>query len=1069
MTGKDCTFRKEHAVLYYRRGLLSLISLLALVLAVALPAQAENTQINATDLLAEGQQQFQNQDYVTSRTSLWKAYGKKAELSDTQRQVLAGLLGEVDQAIQAQVVDKAQYAVAEESLKAQNWKQAREGFAKTADSPYVSPTLRAKARDQLAMVEMKLAASMATDAEESDKGLAKAEAVLAASEQTDDLKFVDETGEEAAPEEEVADVAPAAQTKTIAQAPAQEAGPSDEQAKKIKVEMLITQGKDALNKDQAAKAVDLYSRALELDPNNEVACTELNKAKLLTARPTGSTFLAKYEKELRIEKQIAEQEIQQNMKRSMELMAKPVSIDTFDAAEQAAKVAKNILQNNKRLFSTSEYRTGLAKSEDQLRWIRGKRDEFTKKSLREQVEQIEAQNRDRSAKVRVMRDQRIADLTTRAQSLLNEDSYQQALSVMEEILELDSKNTWAIYNSSALKRIIIIQQQKKADVAADMETSKLSADIRNTEIPWYELIRYPKDWKALTARRERYGAGQINESEEDRKANQKLEMKMPKFDFPDLPFSEVVDYIRENSGANIFVNWKALEAAGIDNTQTVSIKLTNVSFRKALELALNDVGGGATELAYAVNDGVVSISTRENLNRETETRVYDIRDLLIRIPNFPGTRVSLDAIGSSMGSSGDSGGSSSSESLFDDEDSEDNEDEDVAQTRSELIASVRNMITETIAPDSWRPEGEIGAINELHGNLVITQTSENHRKVHKLISSLRESRTIQVAIEARFITVNTGFLSQIGVDLDFYFNLGSTIDGATATDPITGAQVPAAGSSTWQNQGYSRSRQLRNFSPIGVSQSSMNFADVMTQTTNVAAGIGKTMGLVGGAPAMSIVGTFLDDVQVDFLIEATQAHQSTRTLTAPRLTLFNGQRANVSIQTSQAYISGIEQVVSENATAPQPEISYAPTGTMLDVDAIVSHDRRYVTMTLRPQVVTLNLNDNGQISGTNVSGVFIGLPVVTLQNIETTVSVPDGGTLLIGGQKLTGEVEREMGVPVLSKLPIINRAFTNKGKLRDEETLLILIKPTIIISDEAERDPAKRLEEPTFDSGLGME
>ena len=171
----------------------------------------------------------------------------------------------------------------------------------------------------------------------------------------------------------------------------------------------------------------------------------------------------------------------------------------------------------------------------------------------------------------------------------------------------------------------------------------------------------------------------------------------------------------------------------------------------------------------------------------------------------------------------------------------------------------------------------------------------------------------------------------------------------------------------------------------------------------------------------------------------------------------------------RAYISGVEQVVSENATAPQPEISYAPTGTLLDVDATVSHDRRYVTLTLRPQVVTLNLNDNGEISGTNVSGVFIGLPIITLQDIQTTVSVPDGGTLLIGGQKLTGEVEREMGVPVLSKLPIINRAFTNKGKLRDEETLLILIKPQIIIQDEAEQDPSRRLEEPAFETGLGVD
>jgi len=218
---------------------------------------------------------------------------------------------------------------------------------------------------------------------------------------------------------------------------------------------------------------------------------------------------------------------------------------------------------------------------------------------------------------------------------------------------------------------------------------------------------------------------------------------------------------------------------------------------------------------------------------------------------------------------------------------------------------------------------------------------------------------------------------------------------------------------------------------------------------------------LGLSSAMTIAGTFLDDIQVDFLIEATQAHQATRTLTAPRLTLYNGQRAYVNVQTSQAYISGIEQIVSENIAAAEPEISYAPNGAMLDVDATVSHDRRYVQLTLRPQVIRTDLNDS-----TIVTGVTIGLPTVTLQEIQTTVSVPDGGTLLIGGQKISEEIEREMGVPILSKLPIISRAFTNKGKLRDESTLLILVKPQIIILAETEGDDNLHDEDPVFGRGL---
>ncbi|MHC4765839.1 MAG: hypothetical protein ACYTF2_12085, partial [Planctomycetota bacterium] len=48
------------------------------------------------------------------------------------------------------------------------------------------------------------------------------------------------------------------------------------------------------------------------------------------------------------------------------------------------------------------------------------------------------------------------------------------------------------------------------------------------------------------------------------------------------------------------------------------------------------------------------------------------------------------------------------------------------------------------------------------------------------------------------------------------------------------------------------------------------------------------------------------------------------------------------------------------------------------------------------------------------------------------------------------EVEVESGVPVLSKIPFINRFFTNRLTSKSEKTLLILIRPEIIIQQEHE-------------------
>ena len=49
-----------------------------------------------------------------------------------------------------------------------------------------------------------------------------------------------------------------------------------------------------------------------------------------------------------------------------------------------------------------------------------------------------------------------------------------------------------------------------------------------------------------------------------------------------------------------------------------------------------------------------------------------------------------------------------------------------------------------------------------------------------------------------------------------------------------------------------------------------------------------------------------------------------------------------------------------------------------------------------------------------------------MTRVQTTVTVPDQGTILLGGQRLVTEQEIESGVPVLSKVPLLNRFFTNR-------------------------------------------
>ena len=80
----------------------------------------------------------------------------------------------------------------------------------------------------------------------------------------------------------------------------------------------------------------------------------------------------------------------------------------------------------------------------------------------------------------------------------------------------------------------------------------------------------------------------------------------------------------------------------------------------------------------------------------------------------------------------------------------------------------------------------------------------------------------------------------------------------------------------------------------------------------------------------------------------------------------------------------------------------------------------------------------------------IELPVVEYTDIMTRVVVPDRGTLMLGGLTLTAEREVEAGVPVLSKIPILGRLFSNRSEVKDKQILLVLVKPTIVLKEESE-------------------
>jgi general secretion pathway protein D len=389
--------------------------------------------------------------------------------------------------------------------------------------------------------------------------------------------------------------------------------------------------------------------------------------------------------------------------------------------------------------------------------------------------------------------------------------------------------------------------------------------------------------------------------------------------------------------------------------------------------------------------------------------------------------------------------------------------------------SLIELIEQTIAPQSWDTVGGVGSVSGFETNLslVVSQTQEVHEQIADLLDQLRRLQDLQVTIECRFITLSDTFFERIGVDFDL-----SIDDNTNLNDPSmnfnynqnllpTGGATPAAGSRFYDDANKSIS--------VGWTQNGVTPDLDIKFTNNNFGAATPPFGGFEASQAAQFGFAILSDLEVFFLLEAAQGDSRTNILQAPKVTLFNGQTAFVSDTTQRPFVTSVIPVVGDFAAAQQPVIVVLNEGTSMNVQAVVSSDRRFVRLTLVPffsQVgdveeftfegsVTTNSGttvqdpsnpDQNVTNGASrtVQGTTVQLPTFAFTTVTTTVSVPDGGTVLLGGIKRLREGRQERGVPILSKVPWVSRLFKNVGIGREAQSLMMMVTPRIIIQEEEE-------------------
>ena len=96
--------------------------------------------------------------------------------------------------------------------------------------------------------------------------------------------------------------------------------------------------------------------------------------------------------------------------------------------------------------------------------------------------------------------------------------------------------------------------------------------------------------------------------------------------FDNVPFCDVIDFFRDTTGANISVNWQALEQQGVDKNAPITTRVKDVSFDTVLNSTLRQLG--AEQAVVVIDQGVITITSGWDLPSYMLTKTYDVKDLV---------------------------------------------------------------------------------------------------------------------------------------------------------------------------------------------------------------------------------------------------------------------------------------------------------------------------------------------------------------------------------------------------------------------------------------------------------
>jgi general secretion pathway protein D len=222
---------------------------------------------------------------------------------------------------------------------------------------------------------------------------------------------------------------------------------------------------------------------------------------------------------------------------------------------------------------------------------------------------------------------------------------------------------------------------------------------------------------------------------------------------------------------------------------------------------------------------------------------------------------------------------------------------------------------------------------------------------------------------------------------------------------------------------------LKNPTGHGNFTGSQNYGTVSTSSTTSAQN--TALGLPAGGQFTLSAG------QYSATVSAIQQDAAFNVLSTPRIFTTNNATAQINISQSIPYLTN--STVDTTTGAETNTYNFLDVGIVLTVTPRITANG-YVTMD-----VTQTANDLVGYSSA-------GEPIVNQRETQTTVSVQDSNTVVLGGIIQNEISDTTNKVPLLGDIPLLGNLFKSESKQHEKTELLVFLTPHVITNPSQAED-----------------